>query len=107
MYAKQDSLSEMKRDSWNDATSASTSPGISRVSRRLGAAPRDGNVIVVDGARRSAKPARTRRAIPGGSARPAPWPHQLSCKVVLPHGWLNDRDSEAVPEDAEHDDSGG
>lgn len=28
-------------------------------------------------------------------------------KVVLPYGWLDDRDSEAVPEDAEHDDSGG
>jgi nifR3 family TIM-barrel protein len=28
-------------------------------------------------------------------------------KVVLPHGWLDDRDSELVPEDAEHDDSGG
>ncbi|MCP2327485.1 nifR3 family TIM-barrel protein [Hamadaea flava] len=28
-------------------------------------------------------------------------------KVVLPYGWLDDRDSDAVPEDAEHDDSGG
>jgi nifR3 family TIM-barrel protein len=28
-------------------------------------------------------------------------------KVVLPYGWLDDRDSAAVPEDAEHDDSGG
>ncbi|WP_117214195.1 tRNA dihydrouridine synthase DusB [Allorhizocola rhizosphaerae] len=28
-------------------------------------------------------------------------------KVVLPYGWLSDRDSGAVPEDAEHDDSGG
>jgi len=28
-------------------------------------------------------------------------------KVVLPYGWLDDRDSEAIPEDAEHDDSGG
>ncbi len=28
-------------------------------------------------------------------------------KVVLPYGWLDDRDSEAVPQDAEHDDSGG
>ncbi len=28
-------------------------------------------------------------------------------RVVLPHGWLDDRDSRAVPEDAEHDDSGG
>ncbi len=28
-------------------------------------------------------------------------------KVVLPYGWLADRDSCAVPEDAEHDDSGG
>ncbi|MEU7825098.1 tRNA dihydrouridine synthase DusB [Catellatospora sp. NPDC049133] len=28
-------------------------------------------------------------------------------KVVLPYGWLDDRDSQAVPEDAEHDDSGG
>jgi hypothetical protein len=28
-------------------------------------------------------------------------------RVVLPYGWLDDRDSEAVPEDAEHDDSGG
>ncbi|WP_460847172.1 tRNA dihydrouridine synthase DusB [Phytohabitans suffuscus] len=28
-------------------------------------------------------------------------------RVVLPYGWLDDRDSEAVPDDAEHDDSGG
>lgn len=28
-------------------------------------------------------------------------------RVVLPYGWLDDRDSEAVPTDAEHDDSGG
>ncbi|MFD0742285.1 tRNA dihydrouridine synthase DusB [Phytohabitans flavus] len=28
-------------------------------------------------------------------------------RVVLPYGWLGDRDSEAVPDDAEHDDSGG
>ena len=28
-------------------------------------------------------------------------------KVVLPHGWLSDRDDLTVPEDAEHDDSGG
>jgi len=28
-------------------------------------------------------------------------------RVVLPQGWLDDRDSAAVPEDAEHDDSGG
>jgi nifR3 family TIM-barrel protein len=28
-------------------------------------------------------------------------------KVVLPHGWLDDRDCATVPEDAEHDDSGG
>jgi nifR3 family TIM-barrel protein len=28
-------------------------------------------------------------------------------RVVLPYGWLDDRDSQAVPEDAEHDDSGG
>jgi nifR3 family TIM-barrel protein len=28
-------------------------------------------------------------------------------KVVLPHGWLNDRDDDTVPVDAEHDDSGG
>lgn len=28
-------------------------------------------------------------------------------KVVLPHGWLSDRDDCTVPEDAEHDDSGG
>jgi len=28
-------------------------------------------------------------------------------KVVLPHRWLEDRDCEAVPVDAEHDDSGG
>ncbi|MFC7242273.1 tRNA dihydrouridine synthase DusB [Catellatospora aurea] len=28
-------------------------------------------------------------------------------RVVLPYGWLDDRDSETVPEDAEHDDSGG
>jgi nifR3 family TIM-barrel protein len=28
-------------------------------------------------------------------------------RVVLPQGWLADRDSAAVPQDAEHDDSGG
>jgi nifR3 family TIM-barrel protein len=28
-------------------------------------------------------------------------------KVFLPDGWLADRDSQAVPQDAEHDDSGG
>ncbi len=28
-------------------------------------------------------------------------------KVVLPYGWLDDRDDVTVPEDAEHDDSGG
>jgi hypothetical protein len=28
-------------------------------------------------------------------------------KVVLPHRWLEDRDDCTVPEDAEHDDSGG
>ncbi|HWB37075.1 MAG TPA: tRNA dihydrouridine synthase DusB [Rugosimonospora sp.] len=28
-------------------------------------------------------------------------------KVVLPYGWLDDRDSDTVPADAEHDDSGG
>ncbi|WP_344132640.1 tRNA dihydrouridine synthase DusB [Luedemannella flava] len=28
-------------------------------------------------------------------------------KVVLPYGWLDDRDDLTVPEDAEHDDSGG
>jgi nifR3 family TIM-barrel protein len=28
-------------------------------------------------------------------------------KVVLPHGWLSERDDCSVPEDAEHDDSGG
>jgi nifR3 family TIM-barrel protein len=28
-------------------------------------------------------------------------------KVVLPYGWLDDRDDERVPVDAEHDDSGG
>jgi nifR3 family TIM-barrel protein len=28
-------------------------------------------------------------------------------RVVLPHGWLDERDCEAVPDDAEHDDSGG
>jgi nifR3 family TIM-barrel protein len=28
-------------------------------------------------------------------------------KVVLPYGWLDDRDSELVPRDAEHGDSGG
>jgi hypothetical protein len=28
-------------------------------------------------------------------------------KVVLPHGWLDDRDDLAVPEGAELDDSGG
>jgi nifR3 family TIM-barrel protein len=28
-------------------------------------------------------------------------------RVVLPHGWLDDRDDPTVPDDAEHDDSGG
>ena len=28
-------------------------------------------------------------------------------RVVLPYGWLDDRDDVTVPEDAEHDDSGG
>jgi hypothetical protein len=28
-------------------------------------------------------------------------------KVFLPHNWLEDRDDCTVPEDAEHDDSGG
>jgi hypothetical protein len=28
-------------------------------------------------------------------------------RVVLPHGWLDDRDDDAVPEGAELDDSGG
>jgi hypothetical protein len=28
-------------------------------------------------------------------------------KVVLPYGWLDDRDDVTVPVDAEHDDSGG
>lgn len=28
-------------------------------------------------------------------------------RVILPHGWLSDRDDDTVPADAEHDDSGG